>query len=60
MMITYIVTVGVIFSIMLVGIAIERAYRGFAARNPKLGPFRKPGCGSCSCHGASCDSPPAG
>ena len=56
MMITYIVTVGVIFAILLAGIAVDRAYRGFAARNPRLGPFRKAGCGSCSCHGTSCET----
>ncbi len=58
MMTTYLVTVGLIFSIMLAGIAIERAYRHFAARNPHLGPFRKTNCGSCSCHGDSCDALP--
>lgn len=58
MMTTYLVTVGLIFCIMLVGIAIERAYRRFADRNPQLGPFRKTNCGSCSCHGDGCDTLP--
>lgn len=61
MMTTYLVTVGVIFAIMLGGIAVERLYRRFAARNPKLGPFRDTSkCGSCSagsgCSDASCDA----
>lgn len=61
MMTTYLVTVGLIFTIMLAGIAVERLYRGFAARNPQLGPFRDTSkCGSCSagsgCSDASCDA----
>lgn len=49
-MTTYLVTIALIFAIMLAGIGVERLYRLFAARNPQLGPFRKPGggCGSCS------------
>ncbi|MCF8152202.1 MAG: hypothetical protein K9K30_15035 [Burkholderiaceae bacterium] len=54
----YLVTVGIIFAIMLGGIAVERLYRGFAARNPKLGPFRDVGkCGSCS-SGSGCSDAP--
>lgn len=53
----YLTTVIIIFTVMLAGIAVDRLYRAFAAKNPKLGPFRKPGCGSCSCHGGSCDTP---
>lgn len=61
MMTTYLVTVGLIFTILLAGIAVERLYRGFAARNPQLGPFRDTSkCGSCSagsgCSDASCDA----
>ncbi len=55
---TYLVTIAIIFTVMLAGIAVDRLYRAFAANNPKLGPFRKQGCGSCSCHGGSCDAPP--
>jgi Na+/glutamate symporter len=40
MMTTYLVTIGLIFAIMLGGIAVERLYRRFAASNPQLGPFR--------------------
>lgn len=54
---TYLITIGIIFAILLGGIAVDRTYRAFAARNPQLGPFRKGGCGSCSCHGDSCDAP---
>ena len=54
----YLTTVAIIFVVMLGGIVVDRFYRLFALRNPKLGPFRKPGCGSCSCHGGSCDAPP--
>ncbi len=53
---TYLLTIGLIFALMLAGIAVDRLYRAFAARNPQLGPFRKPegGCGSCS--GGQCGS----
>ncbi|MEW6163803.1 MAG: hypothetical protein AB1642_01940 [Pseudomonadota bacterium] len=45
----YLVTIGLIFALMLAGIGVERLYRAFAARNPQLGPFRKPdGCGCCA------------
>ncbi|MDP2794773.1 MAG: hypothetical protein Q8O25_11970 [Sulfurisoma sp.] len=54
----YLTTIAIIFTVMLAGIAVDRLYRAFAAKNPKLGPFRKPGCGSCSCHDGSCDAPP--
>ncbi len=53
----YLTTIAIIFALMLGGIAADRAYRGFAARNPQLGPFRKGGCGSCSCHDGACDAP---
>jgi len=54
MMATYFVAIAVIFSLALGGILIDRAYRGFAARNPQLGPFRDPGkCGCCSA-GSGC------
>lgn len=49
MTMTYLVTIGLIFTIMLAGIAVERAYHRFAARNPQLGPFRDNSkCGSCT------------
>jgi len=49
MMTTYLVTIGLIFTIMLAGIAVERIYRRFAASNPQLGPFRdSSNCGSCT------------
>ena len=58
----YVITIALIFAIMLLGIAVDRLYRNFAARHPQLGPFRKSsGCGSCSggsgCSGSdkSCD-----
>jgi hypothetical protein len=49
-MTTYLVTIGLIFALMLTGIAVDRLYRRFAARNPQLGPFRKNdgGCGCCA------------
>jgi hypothetical protein len=54
MTMTYLVTIGLIFVIMLGGIAVERLYRRFAARNPRLGPFRDTTkCGSCSA-GSGC------
>lgn len=55
---TYLVTIAIIFAVMLAGIAVDRLYRAFAAKHPQLGPFRKSGCGSCSCHGGSCDAKP--
>lgn len=58
-MTTYFATIGIIFAIMLGGIAVERAYRAFAARNPQLGPFRDVGkCGSCS-EGSGCNDTPS-
>lgn len=46
----YLVTVLLVFVLMASGIAVDRLYRRFAARNPKLGPFRKNdgGCGCCA------------
>ena len=57
---TYLVTIALIFFVMLAGIAVERLYRSFAARNPQLGPFRDNSkCGSCTagsgCSDHSCD-----
>ncbi len=54
MMSTYLVTIGLIFAIMLGGIAVEHLYRRFAASNPQLGPFRDTSkCGSCTA-GSGC------
>ncbi len=58
-MTAYLTAFGLIFAIMLAGIAVERVYRAFAAKHPQLGPFRKPngGCGSCGgghCGDGSC------
>ena len=58
MMGLYLTTIGIIFIVMLAGIVVDRLYRLFALKNPELGPFRKQGCGSCSCHGGSCDAKP--
>jgi hypothetical protein len=53
-MMTYLVTVGLIFALLAGGIAVERLYRGFAARHPQLGPFRDTGkCGCCAA-GSGC------
>jgi hypothetical protein len=55
-MTTYLVAIGFIFSLALVGILVDRIYRRFAAKNPQLGPFRDPGkCGCCSA-GSGCDT----
>ncbi|MDP1613624.1 MAG: hypothetical protein Q8M11_21400 [Sulfuritalea sp.] len=61
MTMTYVVTIGFIFMILITGIGIERLYRRFAANNPQLGPFRdtdKCGCcsGGSSCSDESCAS----
>ncbi|MCM2307629.1 MAG: hypothetical protein NDI91_09225 [Sulfuritalea sp.] len=61
---TYLVTVGLIFAILLGGIAVERLYLRFAAQNPQLGPFRDNSkCGCCSagsgCSEGSCAEPDA-
>lgn len=58
---TYLVSIALIMGIGLIGILVDRLYRGFARRNPELGPFRDNGkCGSCSggsgCGGGSCAS----
>ena len=55
-MTTYLVTIGLILAIMLLGIVVQRAYERFAQRHPELGPFREQGkCGSCS-GGSGCSS----
>ncbi len=52
----YLVTIALIMGIGLIGILVDRLYRGFAHRNPQLGPFRDNSkCGSCS-GGGGCDS----
>ncbi len=59
----YLVTVGFIFAVALLGILIDRFYQRFARRNPGLGPFRKNdgGCGCCAakeaCNSGSCNLP---
>jgi hypothetical protein len=59
----YVITIGLIMGIALLGIGVDRLYRTFAQRNPQLGPFRdgEQGCGSCSsgsgCSGGSCSKP---
>lgn len=54
---TYLVTIGLIMAIGLIGIGVDRLYRAFAQHNPQLGPFRDSdkGCGCCSAKG-SCSS----
>lgn len=44
----YLVVVGLIFVVMIGGIAVDRLYARFARRNPQLGPFRR-NDGSCGC-----------
>jgi hypothetical protein len=62
-MMAYLVTIGLILAIMLIGIGVQRYYERFARRHPELGPFRETGkgCGCCSagsgCGGSSCDNP---
>ena len=53
----YLVTIGLIFSVTLGGILVDRLYNLFARRNPQLGPFRKNdgGCGCCAAKQA-CES----
>jgi hypothetical protein len=54
---TYLTVIGLIFAIMIGGIAVDRIYARFARRNPELGPFRKNdgGCGCCAAKEA-CES----
>lgn len=65
-MATYLIAIGLIFTIMACGILVQRLYLRFARRNPDLGPFRQEsgGCGTCSagsgCGGkgrSSCSTP---
>lgn len=58
-MTTYLVAIGLIFALMLAGIAVERLYRRFAARHPQLGPFRK-NDGACGCCADKCGAGDAG
>jgi len=55
---TYLVTIGLIFALLLAGIAVDRLYARFARRNPRLGPFRKNGggCGCCAAKDGCRDS----
>jgi hypothetical protein len=61
---TYLITIALIMAVALIGITVDRLYRGFALRNPQLGPFRDvdKGCGSCTgsskCSSGSCSSRP--
>lgn len=55
----YLLTIGLIFALLLAGIAVDRLYRRFAARHPQLGPFRK-NDGSCGCCASKCGSEDAG
>ena len=53
----YLTTVAVIFALICGGILVDRLYRGFAAKNPQLGPFRDTGkCGCCSAGSGCSDS----
>jgi hypothetical protein len=63
MIATLLLTIGVIFSVAIGGILVERLYRRFARQNPQLGPFRKEGkqdCCSCAvsdgCDQGSCNA----
>jgi hypothetical protein len=53
-MTTYLLAIALIFALLLAGIAVDRLYRAFAARNPQLGPFRK-NDGGCGCCAGKCD-----
>lgn len=58
---TYFLAIGLIFAVLLGGIAVDHLYRRFAAKNPQLGPFRDNSkCGCCSagsgCADSACDT----
>ncbi len=54
---TYLTTIAVIFAVLSGGILVDRLYRGFAAKNPQLGPFRDNSkCGSCAAGSGCSDS----
>jgi hypothetical protein len=56
-MLTYLITIGLIFAFLAGGILVQELYRRFAQRHPELGPFREEkNCGSCSA-GSSCSAP---
>jgi hypothetical protein len=46
----YLVGIALVFALMAGGIAVDRLYRRFAARNPERGPFRDKDarCGCCA------------
>ncbi|HEX8962529.1 MAG TPA: hypothetical protein VF801_05955 [Rhodocyclaceae bacterium] len=53
---TYVLTMGFIFALLVAGIAIDKIYHRFARSNPQLGPFRPEGmqdCCNCSA-GSGC------
>jgi len=60
-MLSWLLTMALIFALLIAGIGVDRLYRAFAARHPQLGPFRKGhgccgGCGGCAddCDGGAC------
>jgi hypothetical protein len=57
-MLSWLLTMALIFALLIAGIGVDRLYRRFAARHPQLGPFRKGhgGCGGCAddCDGGAC------
>ena len=56
-MLTYLITIGLIFALLAGGILVQELYRRFAHRHPELGLFREEkNCGSCSA-GSGCSAP---
>jgi len=62
MIVTYVLTIGLILILMLGWILVQQSYKLFAHRHPELGPFRDEngGCGCCanksSCSTGSCST----
>ena len=54
-MLTTLSAIAAIFALLAGGIAVDRLYRRFAARNPELGPYRSSdGCSCCAQRDKGC------
>jgi len=51
---TYLITIGLLFLLVLLSVVVQQFYKRFARRHPELGPFRKEGGGCGCCSGGAC------
>jgi hypothetical protein len=53
-MLTYLITIGLIFGLLSAWIVVQQAAKIYARRHPEFGPCREEGSGCGSCSGGSC------